>query len=256
MHALVSAGGEYPPAVLLPGLVTASRSMVPLARALRRYRLRPWILDVPGFGYSDKPTRALGLSEQGDIVADWLHAVGLAPARLLGNSFGSQLAATVAARRPDTVARLVLVAPTAGPAVRQRMAWLRALPDPAGSVNRTMGRTRAGTLERLHDMLGDRPPLRVLNVAEYGCASLLWAVSSVRCAVLEQQLDQALPDVTAPTLLVRADHDRLSSLEWAQRLAELPSDARLVRLPGLGHAAFYGAADTVADVAGPFLTDG
>ena len=255
LHALVFADPTYPPAVLLPGLVTASRSMVPLARALRQYRLRPWILDLPGFGYSDKPTRALGLNEQADIVADWLHAVGLAPARLLGNSFGSQLAATVAAAHPDAVARLVLVAPTVGPAVRRRMAWLRTLPGPTGSANRTTGRARASLLGRLHDLLGDRPPLRVLNLAEYGCASLARAVSSVRCAVFEQ-LDQALPQVSAPTLLLRADHDRLSSLEWAQRLAELPGDARLVQLPDLGHAAFYGAADTVAGIAGPFLADG
>lgn len=37
--------------VLLPGLVTASRSMIPLARALAGHGLRVWILDPPGFGY-------------------------------------------------------------------------------------------------------------------------------------------------------------------------------------------------------------
>ena len=34
LHELESAGGRGAPAVLLPGLVTASRSMIPLARGL------------------------------------------------------------------------------------------------------------------------------------------------------------------------------------------------------------------------------
>lgn len=240
---------------MLPGLVTASRSMVPLARELRSYRLRPWILDAPGFGYSDKPSRALRMAEQADIIADWLRAVLPAPVRLLGNSFGSQLAATVAARHHDVVSRLVLLAPTADPAIRRRIAWVRAFPDPVGSVSRVSGRWRARLLGRMHDILGDRPPLRLLNAAEYACASLPRAASTMRCAVLEQ-MERALPHVSAPTLMIRADRDRLSSLEWARVATGLLSDGRLVRLPGLAHDAFYSRADTVAAVAGPFLAGG
>lgn len=252
LHALVSRAADGPAVGMLPGLVTASRSMVPLARELRSYRLRPWILDAPGFGYSEKPARALGMAEQAGIVADWLRAVLPVPVRLLGNSFGSQLAATVAARHPDVVCRLVLLAPTADPAIRRRIAWVRALPGPVGSVNRVSGRWRARLLGRMHDALGDRPPLRVLNVAEYACASLPRAASSVRCAVLEQ-MEGTLPRVTAPTLVIRADRDRLSSLEWARSATGLLADGRLVRLPGLGHDAFYSHAETVAAVAGPHL---
>lgn len=81
LHALRADGpASAPPVVLLPGLVTASRSMVPLARALTRHGLRPWVLDPAGFGYSDKPPRALAIREQADIVAQWLRAEDLAPA--------------------------------------------------------------------------------------------------------------------------------------------------------------------------------
>lgn len=42
LHALRAAAPESaPPVVLLPGLVTASRSLVPLARVLARRGLRP-----------------------------------------------------------------------------------------------------------------------------------------------------------------------------------------------------------------------
>src|SRR5256885_2823565 len=59
VHALEPPGGPGAAVVLVPGLVTASRSMLPLARALARHGVRSWIVDLPGFGYSDKPRRAL-----------------------------------------------------------------------------------------------------------------------------------------------------------------------------------------------------
>lgn len=62
------------------------------------------------------------MTEQAAFVAEWLRAEGLAPARLLGNSFGSQVAASAAARHRDTVARLVLLVPTIAPGIRRRLA--------------------------------------------------------------------------------------------------------------------------------------
>jgi pimeloyl-ACP methyl ester carboxylesterase len=232
--------------------------MVPLARALVRHQLRVWILDPPGFGYSDKPQGVLSIREQAQLVAEWLSAIGCRPACLLGNSFGSQLAAGVAARHPGAVGRVVLLSPTVAPAVRRRLAWLRMLHAPAGTRGRpsgtrgSKGRWRARLLARLHRALGDEPPLRVLNIAEYGCASLPRAVGTLRCAALEP-IEQALPRISVPVLVIRADQDQLSSLDWARQLARLAPEGRLAELPGLGHDAFYQAADTVATVAAPFL---
>lgn len=237
----------------MPGLVTASRSMVPLARTLVDSGLRVCVLDPPGFGYSDKPTRALAMGEQASIAAEWLEAAGVVPARLLGNSFGSQVAATVAARHPRNVARLVLLSPTAGPAVREWLSWLRYLPEPVGTRDRAAGRRRAHLLGIAHDVLGEEPSLRVLNVAEYAVASLPRAVSTVRLAVLER-LEDVLPHVQAPTLVARAERDHLSSREWARQLTRLLPDGRLAPLPHVGHAAFYADPRLVADAVEPFLS--
>lgn len=254
LHSLVSTGGDPsgPTMVLMPGLVTASRSMVPLGRVLAGSGRWVWILDPPGFGYSDKPTRALSMSEQASIAAEWLDAAGLAPARLLGNSFGSQVAAAAAAHHPQSVARLVLLSPTAGPVVRKWLSSVQHLPDPVGSRDRAAGRLRAGLLGKAHDVLGEDPSLRLLNVAEYALASLPRAVSTVRCAVLEE-MEGVLPRVEVPTLVVRAERDYLSSSEWAWRLTESLPDGRLASLPGAGHAAFYARPQLVAEVAEPFL---
>lgn len=226
--------------------------MVPLARALAARGMRVSILDPPGFGYSDKPRRSLPIGEQAALVAGWLAATGYQPARLLGNSFGSQVAAAVAAGHPGAVARLVLLSPTVSPAVRDRLSWLRAMPGPTTGGPRSPGRWRIQVLRRLHSVLGDEPPLRVLNVAEYGCASLPRAAGTLRGAVLEP-IERALPRIAAPVLVLRAEHDRLSAPEWARRLAELAPDGQEAELPGLGHDAFYQAPNTVAARAAPFL---
>jgi pimeloyl-ACP methyl ester carboxylesterase len=255
LHALESAGEQGMPVILLPGLVTASRSMVPLARALTSHGMRVYIVDPPGFGYSDKPRRALSIRGHATLIAGWLAAIGCRPAPVLGNSFGTQVAAAVAAWHPGAVRRLVLVSPTVAPKLRERLSWLQALPAPAGDCLRRSGRWRSGLLIRLHGVLGDEPPLRVLNIADYACASLLRAAGTLRCAVAEP-IEQVLPRAGVPVLVIRGDQDRLSSLAWAGRLAGLAPDGQLARLPGLRHDAFYQAPGAVAAAAAPFLTAG
>ncbi|MDN5747052.1 MAG: alpha/beta hydrolase [Pseudonocardia sp.] len=253
LHALRADGPESaPPVVLLPGLVTASRSMVPLARALTRHGLRPWMLDPAGFGYSDKPPRALAISEQADVVAEWLRAEGLVPAPLLGNSVGSQLAAAVAARHAGIASRLVVLSPTLRPALRRPLAWVRLLPRPTGPRDRPGGRRRVRMLAGVHDRLGDEPSLRVLNAVSYTFCSVPRALSTARFAV-QEEMERRLGRISAPTLVVRTGRDPFSSSRWARQLVELLPDGRMVRLDGRSHTAFYLAADEVAEVVGPFL---
>jgi pimeloyl-ACP methyl ester carboxylesterase len=226
--------------------------MVPLAGALASRGVRSWLLDPPGFGYSDKPRRALSIRELAAVVAEWLAATCGRPARVLGNSFGTQVAAALAADHPGAVGRLVLLSPTLSPAARQRLSWLRVVPSRDGACSPPSGRWRGRLLSRLHGTLGDEPPLRLLNVADYACASLLRAGGTLRSAALEP-IEQALARVDVPVLVIRAEHDRLSSPAWAACLARLVPDGAVAALPGLGHDAFYQAPDAVAAASAAFL---
>ena len=107
LHASVSVGplpADRPPIVLVHGFVVSSRYLLPIAGQLAR-DFRVYLPDLPGFGLSEKPAYALNVSELADALAAWLRVVGLGPVTLLGNSFGCQVLAELAARYPEVVLR-------------------------------------------------------------------------------------------------------------------------------------------------------
>lgn len=81
----------------------------PFDRLARRYKVVA--LDVPGFGLSDKPAAPWDLTTQTGRLTAFLDAHTTGPVVLVGHSMGGELAASVALRRPDRVAALVLIAP-------------------------------------------------------------------------------------------------------------------------------------------------
>ncbi|MEV4456576.1 alpha/beta fold hydrolase [Microbispora sp. NPDC049633] len=123
--------------VLVHGLAVSHRYMMPLAvRLAARHPVR--VVDLPGFGLSGKPARTLDLPEMADRLAEWLETADAAPAVLLGNSFGCQVAVEVAVRHPTLARGLVLAgpitdaharsAPPADPALAARPAARGSLP--------------------------------------------------------------------------------------------------------------------------------
>jgi pimeloyl-ACP methyl ester carboxylesterase len=74
-------------------------------------------VDLPGFGESGKPLRRLRPAYLASWMVDFLDAVALPRASLVGNSMGGRVALEVGMRSPHRIDRLVLLAPS--------MAWRR-----------------------------------------------------------------------------------------------------------------------------------
>src|SRR5215213_2342748 len=73
--------GNAPDAVLVHGLGVSSRYMVPLAVNLAR-SFHVYAPDLPGFGRSDTPKRALSVRELGHVLGEWLNKTGIRRALL------------------------------------------------------------------------------------------------------------------------------------------------------------------------------
>jgi 2-hydroxy-6-oxonona-2,4-dienedioate hydrolase len=103
--------GEGPPLVLLHGSGPGVSGWANFGDNLPAFAAgyRSLVLDLPGFGRSDAPEQN-PVAHAPHAVAAFLDGLGIERAAILGNSLGGKIAAQVAARHPDRVARLVTVA--------------------------------------------------------------------------------------------------------------------------------------------------
>jgi 2-hydroxy-6-oxonona-2,4-dienedioate hydrolase len=220
------------PVILVHGLGLSGRYMLPTAELLARH-FPVYLPDLPGFGDSDKPNRALDVPELADALAAWLRAVGLAPAALLGNSFGCQIIADLAARHPDLVERAVLQGPTTPPDERswlwQFVRWRQNQPfNP--------------------DALG---PITWDDYRKCGYRRLLQTFRHQ----LRDPIERKLSRIRAATLVVRGQHDPICPLEFAEEVARRLPRGRLVEIPEVADTLVYTAPKQLAQVTRQFLEE-
>jgi pimeloyl-ACP methyl ester carboxylesterase len=222
---------ETTPIVLVHGF-SSSRSLKTLIKALgtRRPVFAP---DLPGFGLSETPTHPLDVPELADALRRWLFDNGLAPAIVIGVSFGCQVAVDLAARHPVAVDRLVLVGPTFDPEARTpaRLAlrWARNAPRSSPRLAPTV----------VHDLI-DAGPWRSLRTLR---------------RALADPVEERLGQIEAPTLVVRPERDHLAPAEWTERVVELIPDAELIVLPKAGHSIGPRTATRLTALLVPFLAE-
>jgi pimeloyl-ACP methyl ester carboxylesterase len=189
-------------------------------RLSRRYRLH--LVELPHLG-------RLRAGEMAPWLGRLLEAAGLERVDVAGHSLGGLVAAELAMEDPGRVRRLVLVAPAGVPCGR-------------GVLERTLP-----LLEELYDVRR-RLPTIVFDAVRAGPVSLVHGIAYV----WERDLSTELGGVSAPTLLVWGDRDRLVpasvAAEWERRLPR----PQLVRLP-CGHVPMWEAPDQLASCMLAFL---
>jgi 2-hydroxy-6-oxonona-2,4-dienedioate hydrolase len=234
MHARVSVDptpSSSLPLVLVHGIGVASRFMVPVAELLALYH-RVYAPDLPGFGKSEKPAHALNLVELTDVLAWWMREIGLESAAFLGNSFGCQIVADLALRYPELVERVVLQGPTMDPRARtarqQLIRWLR--------------NSRQEPLS--HGLISAR---------EYPRCGFRRLIKTFRYA-LDDRIEEKLPHVRVPALVVRGSRDPIVPQRWAEEATRLLPMGRLAVIPGAPHTVVYDAPLDLARVVRPFLS--
>ena len=211
MRMRVAAGQAERPVVLVHGFVVSGRYMIPTARRLAP-AFQVYVPDLPGFGGSEKPPDALTLVQLADVLADWVDAAGLDRAVLLGNSFGCQVIVEFALRYPERAAALILVSPTVDPERRSMPQQLiRLLLDAPELLNMA--------------------PLLLRDLRDIGLHRTLQTLRYM----LQDRIEEKLPQVSVPTLVVRGEWDPIVSQRWAVTVSRLLPAGRLVVLPRARH---------------------
>lgn len=224
-----SGAGDGPVFVLVHGIGMGHRYWSDLADSLAREG-RVLALDLPGFGEAPEPERPQTMSEAGAYLAELVEAEGLggpdSPVVLVGHSMGTQIVAETAVQRPELVASVVLIAPTVNPRERSALVQgLRLLGDPSLT----------------------RPKVVALGIQSYLQAGPRWYFKKLG-QMLDHRIELVLPDVEAPTLVIRGEHDHLAPRPWAEQVALMLPHGRYVEVPDRGHETMVTAGDRVADL--------
>jgi 3-oxoadipate enol-lactonase len=204
----------------------------------RRFRVvRP---DLRGFGRSSRPDdpSAFPWSPAGfaDDLARFLDAAGIKAAHVVGSRLGSTVAAWLAAERPDLVRSLALVSGLARGSDIRAMATSGAaahitLADSARMLEEQgLGAWAAAT--QRGRIGADAPDAQLAWWTELMAQSDRAMVAAILRIAPTLDLDDVLPLIQAPTLVLAAADSRVQPIEatraWASRIPR----AQVVALPG------------------------
>ncbi len=232
--------GEGTPLVLIHGYTSSTYTWKDqFAELAKQYRVIA--LDLKGFGFSGKPDGDYSRRAQGEVVARLLDKLNIERAWLVGNSMGGETALNVAADHPEKVLGLVLI-DSAGVKVQGRTSlapWYLQLPV-VGRLLTALALTsdrlvRAGLEKSFYDdskITDERvsayyQPLRTLG----GQLSATRARAQFELFPVEDKI----PLIKAPTLIIWGAEDELIPLEAGRKLNELITGSKLVVFDKCGH---------------------
>ncbi len=196
---------------------------------------------------SETPSLALPRRERElvllDEIVSTLASHFAEPLAVCGWSLGGQIALRWAAREPDKVRRLILVAST--PCFAEREDWLFGMAsDVLGKFATELEQNYAATLRRfialqLRGGENERELLAILRErlfsrGEPDMGALRAGLNILRDADLRGEL----PDVKQPTMIIAGECDKLTPPEAAYYLAQVMPSARVVEVKGAAHAPF------------------
>lgn len=254
------APGRGPALVLLHGFMMDGwywRAMLPSLATTHD----PIAIDLPGFGESDRPRRfSYDFAGFASVVEEVLDRLGVARAQVVGHSLGGGVALTLAARRPERVERLALIAPAIFPLPLPPEGKLLMVPrigEFLWNVGVTRGEMRRHMLRvhfRNHEAVTDEFVDHVWQrFNRAGGRAAAWATLQ---PLLRLPMTNADPmRVRAPTAIVWGDEDRMTPIEHGRRLQRLIAGAQLRIIPACGHSVPLERPDELVRQLVPFLTD-
>jgi pimeloyl-ACP methyl ester carboxylesterase len=238
--------GRGIPLVLVHGLGDRSEAWAPMIKQLKRDGFHVYALDLLGYGRSPKPADSdYSIATQEQLVADFIHALGLQKTDIGGWSMGGWVTLRLALDHPEMVDRVV-VYDAAG--LKYDLTFPRTIFHP----------TNAAELRRLQLLLEPNSGLLPGFIARDALrkfAGEQWVIDRGMDSMTTGRdiVDDRMSGFTEPLLIVWGSEDQLIPLSVAQRMHALDPRSELDVAEGCGHLAPALCSTRVAAATAAFL---
>jgi 2-hydroxy-6-oxonona-2,4-dienedioate hydrolase len=196
--------------------------------------------DMVGSGFSDKPDRDYEIPFYAEHVRNFMAAVGLPRASIIGVSLGAWVACRLAVDHPALIDKLTLLSSSGMLANLQTMGSIRsvrskAVDDPSWETIKSI------FVPLIYDEQNRIPDLIAVRQATYRQPEMKTAMAHILCLqdpdVRARNLltDDEWRRLSAPTLVIAAPDDREEYYQTAMRIRDLAKGARVVEVKGVKH---------------------
>jgi len=237
--------GDYgPPVILVHGILRFVEDWLLNIEALAQNH-QVYALDLVGHGCTDKPDMTYSMNELAEFLNDFMAALGIERATLIGHSLGGGVVLTQAYQRPEKVDHLVSVA---GAGFGQKVHPIFQLASCTRLADLLARPTRIFIARAFKEVFYD-PTIITPEMIDFAYAmfyrpgareAFLQTVKAglnwrgVRPEILAA-IDAALPTITIPVLIIWGRQDKILPVRQARSALERLPKARLNLLDECGH---------------------
>jgi pimeloyl-ACP methyl ester carboxylesterase len=234
------------PTLLLHGYTDNSRSWSLIAPFLKHRHL--FAIDLRGHGKSEAPPCCYAYTDLADDASQFLDAMNIAKADVVGHSLGSLAGQLLAAEHPDKVGKLVLVSSTtaigSGPGswLWDNVMQLKAPIDP----NSQFMKDWYANPNPVDEDFITRERTESAATPIHVWTGVLWGAATGDLTLIASQ-------VKAPVLVLWGEKDGLFDLPHQEKLEKAYPDARFEVFAGAGHNMFWEFPKDAATIVKDFL---
>jgi len=207
-------------------------------------------LDLPGFGYSDKPSLDYTLQFFAEFLSDFLETIGINRCSMIGSSLGGQIVAEYAMTYHEKIENIILVSPAGvmkhtTPALEAYItAALYPNPDTVSHAFQMMSGTDEEVPSHIIDNFIER---MLLPNAKMAFTSTLLGLKNA------DTINHRLVNISASALVIWGENDPVIPIKYANDFVTSLKDCQYIEMQNCGHTPYVEDPKRFADSVLDFL---
>lgn len=227
----VRSGGvtKAQPVILIHGIGVSGRYFAPFATVMAE-KYRVFVINLPGYGKTPKPTHPLSVAQLAGVVADFIKQEHIEGAVIIGHSMGCQTAAHVAKNNPGLLKKMILLGPTVNP--KERRVWMQAV-------------------RLFQDTFRESLKVNRILSSDYARMGIVRYLKTCRY-MLNDHIEDTIRNCNVPVCIIRGQKDAIVPLDWARSLADV-ANGEFAEVPHSPHVVQFKTANETAKLCTAFI---